>query len=62
MVNNNYSLFLVFFSSAKAMSNPEETGKVKYFCRSRGHGFITPDNASDDVFVHISELVCYRNI
>lgn len=43
-------------TSAKAMSNPEETGKVKYFCRSRGHGFITPDNASDDVFVHISDI------
>lgn len=41
------------------MNNPEETGKVKYFCRSRGHGFITPDNGSPDVFVHISELVFF---
>ena len=23
-----------------------ETGAVKYFCRSKGHGFITPDSVS----------------
>ncbi|KAK7605043.1 hypothetical protein V9T40_006229 [Parthenolecanium corni] len=43
-------------TSAKAMSNPEEVGIVKYFCRARGHGFITPENGSEDVFVHISDI------
>lgn len=55
-----YDFFNIFFSrcsSAKAMSNPEETGKVKYFCRARGHGFIIPESGGDDLFVHISELV-----
>eukprot|EP00095_Tigriopus_kingsejongensis_P007168 maker-scaffold211_size255937-snap-gene-1.14 protein:Tk07168 transcript:maker-scaffold211_size255937-snap-gene-1.14-mRNA-1 annotation:"cold shock domain-containing protein c2" len=32
-------------------------GTVKYFCRSRGHGFLNPDeNASHDLFMHISDI------
>lgn len=27
-----------------------ERGTVKYFCRSRGHGFIVPENVSTRVF------------
>lgn len=57
ILHEGNGLIYCLFSSAKAMSNPEETGKVKYFCRARGHGFITPHTGSDDVFVHISELV-----
>lgn len=33
------------------------TGKVKFFNRRRGFGFILDDETQKDIFVHISDLM-----
>ncbi|KAJ8950625.1 hypothetical protein NQ318_010824 [Aromia moschata] len=31
-------------------------GNIKSFCREKGHGFITPEDGINDIFVHISDI------
>lgn len=45
-----------YSASERAATNPTETGKVKYFCRNKGHGFVTPNNGGEDLFLHISDI------
>lgn len=44
---------LSFFTSNDPL---ERKGKVKFFNRKRGYGFIEPENLENDVFVHVTSL------
>lgn len=33
-----------------------QNGTIKFFNHSKGYGFVTPDDGSKDVFVHITAL------
>ncbi|KRY84134.1 tRNA-specific adenosine deaminase 2 [Trichinella pseudospiralis] len=42
----------------RAALGPVHHGRVRYFCRERGHGYITPldQQGGEDIFVHISDV------
>lgn len=33
-----------------------EQGKIKFFNSEKAYGFITPEDSSGDVFIHMTEL------
>ncbi|XP_054890911.1 calcium-regulated heat-stable protein 1 [Poeciliopsis prolifica] len=43
-------------ASARAAEGPVFSGVCKCFSRSKGHGFITPSDGGNDIFVHISDV------
>ncbi|XP_071106134.1 calcium-regulated heat-stable protein 1-like [Haliotis cracherodii] len=45
-----------FSASERAEKGPLFHGTVKNFCRQIGHGFIQPQDGSDTLFVHISDI------
>ncbi|XP_028562081.1 calcium-regulated heat-stable protein 1 [Podarcis muralis] len=45
-----------FSATTRASEGPTYKGVCKCFCRSKGHGFITPVDGSPDIFVHISDI------
>ncbi|XP_028001349.1 calcium-regulated heat-stable protein 1 isoform X1 [Eptesicus fuscus] len=42
--------------TVRASQGPIYKGVCKCFCRSKGHGFITPADGGPDIFLHISDV------
>ncbi|KAL7979054.1 hypothetical protein Chor_015078 [Crotalus horridus] len=42
--------------TTRAAEGPTYSGVCKCFCRSKGHGFITPSDGGPEIFVHISDI------
>lgn len=55
MLRPHFQSSYPIFRTARASAGPVFKGVCKQFSRSQGHGFITPENGSEDIFVHVSE-------
>uniref|UniRef100_H2NQ33 Calcium regulated heat stable protein 1 n=3 Tax=Pongo abelii TaxID=9601 RepID=H2NQ33_PONAB len=51
-----------FSATVRASQGPVYKGVCKCFCRSKGHGFITPADGGPDIFLHISEGCCAEDL
>lgn len=45
-----------YSQSERARAGPLYHGRIKSFCREKGHGFIIPSEGCDPIFVHISDI------
>jgi len=45
-----------YSQSERASAGPTHFGRIKSFCRQKGHGFITPNDGQEPIFVHISDI------
>ncbi|XP_018090015.2 calcium regulated heat stable protein 1 L homeolog isoform X1 [Xenopus laevis] len=45
-----------FSATVRASEGPLSKGVCKCFSRSKGHGFITPEDGGPDIFLHISDI------
>ncbi|XP_018567151.1 cold shock domain-containing protein CG9705 [Anoplophora glabripennis] len=43
-------------TSERILKSKPLYGNIKIFCREKGHGFITPEDGADDIFVHVSDI------
>lgn len=53
-----YFIYFSLYRVERSMMAPDMHGKIKYFCRQHGHGYITPveGECDEDLFVHISDI------
>ncbi|XP_076459645.1 calcium-regulated heat-stable protein 1-like [Babylonia areolata] len=45
-----------YSQSERALKAPLLKGIIKSFCRQKGHGFITHEDSTEPLFVHISDV------
>jgi CspA family cold shock protein len=46
----------IFETFTSSSSSPQKKGRVKFFNRKRGYGFIEAESLEKDVFVHVTNI------